>query len=130
MEIHRKNPVCAACHAQLDPLGFAFENFNAIGGWRTIDGGSAIDASGAFPDGATFDGPATFREALTSRTEDFVGVVVERLLTYALGRGAEYYDRPAIRKIVADAAENNYTWSSIVLGIVESVPFQMRRSGS
>ena len=130
MEIHRKNPVCAACHAQLDPLGFAFENFDAIGGWRTIDGGSTIDASGAFPDGATFDGPATFRAALTNRTEEFVGVVVERLLTYALGRGAEYYDRPAIRQVVADTAENNYSWSSIVLGIVESIPFQMRRSGS
>jgi len=128
MEIHRKNPVCAACHAQLDPLGFAFENFNAIGGWRTMDGTSTIDASGAFPDGIKFEGPATFREALGNHNEQFVGVVVERLLTYALGRGAESYDKPAIRKIAAESAQDNHRWSSIILGIVKSIPFQMRSS--
>ena len=130
MEQHRKNPVCAACHAQLDPLGFAFENFNAIGGWRTMDGASPIDPSGAFPDGVEFDGPTAFREALTSHSEEFVGVVVERLLTYALGRGADYYDRPAIRRIIAEAADDDYRWSAVVLGIIESTPFQMRRSGT
>ena len=130
MEQHRKNPVCAACHAQLDPLGFAFENFNAIGGWRTIDGTSVIDPSGAFPDGVEFDGPNAFRAELSHHSEQFVGVVVERLLTYALGRGADYYDRPAIRQIIADAADDDYRWSSVVLGIVESVPFRMRRSES
>ena len=130
MEQHRKNPVCAACHAQLDPLGFAFENFNAIGAWRTIEGTSVIDAAGAFPNGVEFDGPTTFRSALTNHREPFIGVVVERLLTYSLGRGADYYDKPAIRRIIADAAEDDYRWSSIVLGIVESTPFQMRRSDS
>ena len=130
MEQHRKNPVYASCHAQLDPLGFAFENFNAIGGWRTMDGTSPIDPSGAFPDGAEFDGPTAFREALTHHSAEFVGVVVERLLTYALGRGADYYDRPAIRQIIADAADHDYRWSSVVLGNVESTPFQMRRSGT
>ena len=127
---HRRNPACSACHAPMDPLGFALENFNAIGGWRTMDGPSTIDASGAFPDGVKFEGPSTFREALGAHNEQFVGVVVERLLTYALGRGAESFDKPAIRKIATESAQNNHRWSSIILGIVKSIPFQMRSSAS
>ncbi|MGE0393646.1 MAG: DUF1592 domain-containing protein, partial [Vicinamibacterales bacterium] len=127
MEQHRRNPVCAACHAQIDPLGFALENFDAVGAWRTKDNGTVIDPSGAFPDGVKFDGPATFRTALLSHREQFIVTVTQKLLTYGLARGAEYYDMPAVRKIVKDAAAQDYRWSSLILGIVRSAPFQMRR---
>jgi mono/diheme cytochrome c family protein len=127
MEQHRRNPVCAACHAQIDPLGFALENFDAVGAWRVKDNGSVIDPSGAFPDGVKFDGPATFRTALLSHREQFIVTVTQKLLTYALARGAEYYDMPAVRAIVRDAAAQNYSWSALMLGIVRSAPFQMRR---
>ncbi|MBM3779977.1 MAG: DUF1592 domain-containing protein [Acidimicrobiia bacterium] len=130
MEQHRKNPVCAACHNHLDALGFALDNFDAVGAWRTRDGASAVDASGAFPNGTTFDGPGSFRQGLLAHRDQFVGVVVERLLTYALGRGAETYDMPAIRGIIRNAQPDGYRWSSIVLEIVKSLPFQMRRSES
>src|SRR4029077_16830715 len=123
-----RNPVCASCHAQLDPLGFGLENFDATGAWRTVDGSSVGDASGAFPDGTKCDGPSTFRQALLNHPEPLLRTVTEKLLTYALGRGAEYYDMPAIRKVVADAAASNYRWSALILGIVKSPPFQMRRS--
>ena len=126
MERHRQNPVCSSCHLQLDPPGFALENFDAIGAWRSTDAGQPIDASGALPDGTTFSGPESFRAALLSRQDQFVATVTERLLTYALGRGVEYYDMPAVRAIVRDAAASNYRWSSLILGVVESVPFQMR----
>ena len=128
MEQHRKNPVCAACHVRMDPLGFALENFDGIGKWRTTDAGTRIDASGTFSDGTQFDGPVELRKVLMSHRGEFVRTVTEKLLTYALGRGTEYYDAPAIRQIVEDAAPSDYRWSSIILGIVESTPFQMRRS--
>ena len=131
LEQHRDNPVCATCHAPMDPLGFALENFDAIGGWRaTGEGGDPIDASGVFPDGTGFDGLGGLKEVLLSRHDQFVRTVTEKLATYALGRGLQYYDMPAIRRIMRQAASHDYTWSSLVLGIVESTPFQMRRSES
>ncbi|MBF8305299.1 MAG: hypothetical protein HW398_487, partial [Acidobacteria bacterium] len=127
MEQHRSNAVCASCHSRMDPLGFALENFNAVGEWRTADGGALLDTSGVLPDGTRFRGPGELRKALVAHPEQFVTTVTEKLLTYALGRGVESYDQPAIRKIVRDAAPGNYRWSSIVIGIVNSTPFQMRR---
>ncbi len=128
MEAHRVNPACAACHARMDPLGFALENFDAIGGWRDTEAGSPIDSSGVLPDGTQFQGALGLSKVLLSRREEFVGTVTEKLLTYALGRGTEYYDAPAVRSIMREAAPGNYRWSSLVLGIVKSTPFQMRRS--
>ena len=128
MEHHRANPVCAACHARMDPLGFALENFDALGKWRTAEGGTPIDPSGQLPDGTQFQGPAELRKILLSRREQFVITVTEKLLTYALGRGLEHYDQPVVRKIVRQAAPNGYRWSSLIVGIVNSTPFQMRRS--
>jgi mono/diheme cytochrome c family protein len=128
MEQHRANPVCASCHSRMDPLGFALENFNAIGQWRELDAGSTIDPSGTFPDGMKFSGPAEFRQVLLSHRDQFVRTFAEKLTTYALGRGLEYYDQPAIRKILRGAAANDYRWSSVVLGIVNSAPFQMRNA--
>jgi Protein of unknown function (DUF1592)/Protein of unknown function (DUF1588)/Protein of unknown function (DUF1585)/Protein of unknown function (DUF1587)/Protein of unknown function (DUF1595) len=128
MEAHRKNPSCAACHAQIDPLGFALENFDGIGHFRTSDGNAAIDASGAFVDGTTFDNPAAFRRALVERQDAFLATLTENLLTYALGRGVEPSDEPAVRRILRDAAPNAYRWSAIILATVNSVPFQMRTS--
>ena len=130
MERHRQNPVCASCHAMLDPLGFALENFNGIGRWRDREHGVAIDASGNFPDGSGFDGPATFRGILLQQRETFVTTVTEKLLTYALGRGVDYRDMPVVRSIVRDAADQDFPWSSVILGVVRSVPFQMKREES
>jgi Protein of unknown function (DUF1585)/Protein of unknown function (DUF1588) len=114
----------------MDPLGFALENFDAIGKWRTTEGAgnTPIDSTGAMDDGTKFQGPAGLRKALSSKPELFTTVVTEKLLTYALGRRLEYYDEPAIRKIVRDAAPNDYRWSSLISGIIHSTPFQMRRS--
>ena len=128
MEEHRANPACAACHARMDPLGFALENFDAIGGWRDTEAGSPIDSSGVLPDGTQFQGALGLSKVLLSRREEFVGTVTEKLLTYALGRGTEYYDAPAVRSIMREAAPGNYRWSSLIVGIVNSTPFQMRRS--
>jgi hypothetical protein len=112
----------------MDPLGFALENFNAIGGWRTTEGEHApIDNSGTLPDGTTFRGPAELRKILLSQPDQFATAVTEKLLTYALGRGVEYFDGPAVRTIRRGAAPD-YRWSSLILGIVKSVPFQMRRT--
>ncbi len=131
MVMHRENPACAVCHAPMDPIGFALENYNAVGAWRpTSEAGTAIDASGTLPDGAAFDGPAGLRDLLLARPDDFVGTVTEKLMMYALGRGLEYYDAPTVRKIVREAAGEDYRWSSIILGIVKSTAFQMRRSDS
>jgi mono/diheme cytochrome c family protein len=128
MAQHRSNPACASCHSMIDPTGFALENFDAIGRWRTVDESyNAIDASGALPDGTTFNGVSELRAALTKHPERFVNTVTEKLLTYALGRGLEYYDMPAVRKILKDAAPDGYRMQSIVLGIVKSYPFQFRR---
>jgi hypothetical protein len=127
MELHRKNPVCASCHARMDPLGFALENFDGIGRWRTIDDGATpIDASGAMPDGTAFQGVSGLRTALVAHRDEFASTVAEKLLTYALGRGLEYYDQTAVRKIVKDAAADDYRWSSVILGVVRSAPFRMR----
>ena len=128
MAEHRKNPVCASCHARMDPLGLALENFDATGRWRATEGTTTIDASASLEDGTTFVGPAGLREVLLSRREEFAGTVATKLLTFALGRGIEHYDAPAIRTILRAAAPSEYAFSSIILGIVESVPFQMRRS--
>ena len=129
MEQHRANPACATCHNVMDPLGFALENFDGIGTWRTTDAGDPIDSSGVLPDGTPFRGPAELqRVLLESKSEEFVATATERLLTYALGRGVESYDAPAIRSIIREAAPKNYRWSSLILGIVKSAPFQMRRS--
>ena len=127
---HSVNPVCASCHARMDPLGFALENFDGLGRWRTTSGSAntPIDASAVLPDGTQFQGPAGLREVLLSKQDEFVHTVTERLLTYALGRGVEYYDAPAIRKIMREAAARDYRWSSLIFGIVKSAPFQMRRS--
>ena len=130
LEAHRANPVCSACHARMDPLGFALEHFDAVGKWRAAEGGVPIDASGALPDGTTFDGLPGLRDVLLARQDEFVTTVTEKLLTYALGRGIEHYDRPAIRAIVRDAAADGYRWSSLVLGIARSLPFQLRRADS
>ena len=124
MEQHRSNPVCATCHANLDPLGFALENFDAVGRWRENDGGAPIDASITW-NGANIDGPASFRDALLAHgEEEFVRTVAEKLLTFALGRGLTYLDAPTVRTIVRDAARHDYRWSSLVFGIVRSAPFQ------
>jgi hypothetical protein len=129
LEEHRKNPVCASCHAKIDPLGFALENFDAIGRWRTTDeAGDPIDASGMLADGTKFQGPAEFRTALLAHSDEFVSALTEKLLTYAIGRGLEYYDMPAVRAIMRGAAPADYRWSSLILGIVDSIPFRMRAS--
>ncbi len=129
MEQHRNNAACAVCHAQMDPLGFALENFNGVGQWRTIsEAQTPVDASGVLPNGVKFNGPAELRKVLLSHPDQFADTVTDRLLTYAVGRGLEYYDQPAIRKITREAASSNYQWSSIITGIVNSAPFQMRMS--
>jgi len=130
MEQHRANPACAVCHKVMDPLGFSLENFDGLGRWRdtSAPGTGPIDASGVLPDGTTFDGPTGLRDVLLSRREQFVETFTERLLTYALGRGLEQYDRPVVRKITHDAAADDQRWSSIIFGIVNSAPFQMRRA--
>jgi len=127
-EAHRVNPACAACHVQMDPIGFALENFDGVGRWRTSEGGVAIDVSGEFPDGTRFDGPVELRKVLVGRQEQLAQTVTEKLLTYALGREVEAYDMPAVRKILREAAPGDYRWSSLISGVIESVPFQMRRS--
>jgi hypothetical protein len=130
MEQHRKNPACAGCHVRMDPLGFALENFDAIGRWRATSDGQPIDAAGALPDGSTFNGLSGLRTLMASHRDDFALTVTRKLLTYSLGREVEYYDLPVVRRIARDAAAADYRWSSIILGIVKSVPFQMRRSES
>ena len=126
LEQHRRNPACATCHAKIDPLGFALENFDPIGAWRETDNGVAVDASGTTADGASFDGPREFREALLARRDLFVANATRKLLTYALGRGLEHYDQPAVRRIMREAAEDDYRWSALIGRIVASPPFQMR----
>ena len=126
MEIHRKNAACAACHSVMDPLGFALENFDAVGSFRTRDGNSAVDPSGALFDGTAFTSPATFRQALMVRQDAFLTTMMEKLLTYALGRGVESGDMPFVRQILREAADHDYRWSALIVEIVESVPFQMR----
>jgi hypothetical protein len=129
LEAHRRNPACASCHAQMDPLGFALEHFDAVGMFRTVDEAfRPIDATGQLPGGGKFQGLDGLRSLLLTRREQFVGTVAERLLAFALGRGLEHYDRPAVRSILREAAATDYRWSSLILAIVRSTPFQMRRS--
>jgi mono/diheme cytochrome c family protein len=129
MAAHRKNPVCAGCHSQMDQLGFALENFDAIGEWRDIyPSGTPVDASGQLPDGSKFNGPIELRKVLREHSDQFVTTVVERLLTYGLGRGLEAYDAPALRAIKRGAAADNYRFASLIQQIVMSVPFTERMS--
>ncbi|HWE53727.1 MAG TPA: DUF1592 domain-containing protein [Bryobacteraceae bacterium] len=132
---HRKNPACAGCHSRMDPLGFALENFDATGKWRTIESSgpadmsrNPIDASGEFSDGTKFEGVAGLRKAMQEHSAEFVYRMTERLLTYGLGRGSDWYDAPAIRAAVNQAKKDDYRFSSLLMGVVESVPFQMRLS--
>ena len=125
MEVHRRNPVCATCHVRMDPIGFALENFDADGTWRAASDGAPIDASASLPDGTTFDGIAGLRSLLVTHKEEFARTFTSKLLAYAVGRGIEYYDLPAVRKIARDAAAGDYRWSAIISGIVNSTPFRM-----
>ena len=127
LELHRKNQPCAGCHSVIDPPGFALENFDSVGQWRDKDpDGAPLDVAGTLADGSKVNGPVALREAILSRPDAFVTVVTEKMLTYALGRGLEPSDMPVVRRIVKKAAQNDYRLSSIVMGIVESAPFQMR----
>lgn len=129
MEMHRANAVCASCHGRMDPIGFALENFNAVGEWRTHDGGVAVDAKGKLPNGSEFEGPGGLKKLLLARHRDeFTETIVEKLLTYALGRGLEARDKPTVRMIARKAAADEYRMATIVTAIVESAPFQMRRT--
>jgi hypothetical protein len=129
MAQHRASPACAGCHQLMDPAGLSMENFDAIGRWRLrTEAGSAVDASGGLPDGSTFTGMSGLRSALLRKPDMFVGTLTEKLMTYGLGRGLEYYDAPSVRKIVAGSRAQDYRFSSLVLGIVSSDPFQMRMS--
>ena len=129
MEQHRKNPSCAICHAQMDPLGLALENFDAVGRWRARgEADTPIDATGALPDGSTFDGPTELRAVLASRADEFITTFTEKLLTYAVGRGTELRDAPVVRQIGRTAADEEYRFSSLIMGVVESAPFRMRSS--
>jgi cytochrome c551/c552 len=126
MEEHRSNPACASCHKIMDPIGFALENFDLTGKWRTVDEKSPVDASGVLVDGTKLNGPGTLRDALVGRSDAFVSNATEKLLTYAMGRPVHYYDMPVVRSIIHDAARNDYRFSALVLGIVKSAPFQMK----
>jgi cytochrome c553 len=131
LEEHRRSPVCASCHARMDPLGFALENYDAIGAWRETDeAGTSVDASAELPDGTKFTGPQGLRNLLLSNQEQFVTTFVEKLMTYALGREVAYFDAPAIRQVVRASKAEQYRWSSIILNIVKSLPFKMRSSES
>jgi Protein of unknown function (DUF1588)/Protein of unknown function (DUF1585) len=127
MEQHRVDPTCASCHARMDPIGFGMENFDGIGAWRTTDGGAPVDAAGQLVSGEAFKTPAELRQILlTKKRGDFLRCITEKMLTYALGRGLEYYDKPAVAKIVA-SLEKDPSFGNLVTGIVQSAPFQMRR---
>ena len=126
MELHRNSPACASCHRLMDPIGFSLENFDNTGKWRSLDGKTPIDASGVMVDGTRLNGPATLRRALLGHADVFAGVFAERVLTYATGRGLRPQDMPAVRAITRAAAQNKFRFSSFVLGVVKSAPFQMK----
>ena len=129
LEEHRKNPSCATCHRVMDPLGFSLDNFDATGEWRTKEApGVPVDAAGQLADGTPVDGPVALRKALLKRPEQFVRTMTEKLLTYALGRGLEYYDMPVVRAIARDAARQNNRFSALIMGVVRSTPFQMKKA--
>jgi hypothetical protein len=127
MEQHRANPSCATCHAKLDPLGFSLENFDGIGGWRSVDNKQPIDASGVLPDGSRFDGPAELRKVLLGKADQFRRCFTEKLLTFALGRGLEYYDECALNAILSAGKAEGDRFTAYVLAIVKSDPFQKRK---
>ena len=126
MEQHRENALCASCHQRMDPIGFAFENYDAIGAWRDKDGGFAIDASGVLPGGRSFRGPAELKVIIKDKKDQFSRCLTEKLLTYALGRGLEYYDRCAVDEIMEALQKDDYRFSALVAGVIKSGPFQKR----
>jgi hypothetical protein len=126
MENHRAQSACAVCHGRMDPLGFALENYDAVGRWRAEEAGAPVDAAAHLPDGTAFEGAAGLKNVLLDRREEFIATFTAKLMTYALGRGLEWYDQPSVRAIDRDAARDQFRFSSIVLGIVNSTPFQMR----
>jgi hypothetical protein len=130
LEMHRASPVCASCHKRMDPIGFGFEHFNPIGQWRETDGNLPIDDAATLVDGRSFKGPVELKKALMAHKDDFTRCLTEKMMTYALGRGLEYYDAGPVRDITRSAAEHQYKFSAIVLGIARSFPFQNRRSAS
>lgn len=123
---HRANPACAGCHARMDPIGFALENFDAVGQWRDDDGGKPIDVVSALPDGRKIEGVDGVRQMILAHPDQFVEGMTSKLLMYALGRNVQYYDGPAVRAIARESAHRDYTFASLVLGIANSVPFQNR----
>jgi hypothetical protein len=131
LELHRASPGCAGCHAVMDPIGFALENYNGIGEWRTKEGSSDIDASGKLPDGTKFSGPSGLKGTMiTLKREEFAGTITEKLLMYALGRGLEYYDQPTVRAILRETSAGDYRLKDLIEAVAMSTPFQMRRSGT
>jgi hypothetical protein len=128
LEQHRRSPACAACHKMMDPIGLSLENFNAVGLWRAHDSGARVDPNGELYDGTPLDGPVSLRQALLGRTDSFVGSFTENFLSYGLGRLLDHRDMPAVRAIQREAEANQYRFSSFVLGVVKSIPFQMRRA--
>jgi mono/diheme cytochrome c family protein len=130
MEQHRNSPACAGCHQRMDPLGFALENFDALGKWRTVADDEKVDAAASLPDGTRFEGISGLRNLLVSHKDDYVRTLAEKLLAYSIGRGIEYYDLPAIRQIAREAARRDNHWSALILGIVRSIPFSMGNSGT
>jgi hypothetical protein len=126
MEEHRRNPVCASCHKIMDPIGFSLENFDLIGHYRAKDGDAAIDVSGQLVDGTKLDGPASLRNALLARSDVFVRTLTEKLLAYGTGRALKYYDMPVVRSIARNAAADDNRFSSLIVGVVKSDPFQMK----
>jgi hypothetical protein len=126
IEEHRANPVCAACHKIMDPIGLSLENFDGVGHWRDMDSGFKVDPSSQLVDGTKVDGPASLRLALVNRPEAFVGTMTEKLLMYGIGRETKYYDMPVVRAVMHNSEADHYRMSELVLGIVKSAPFQMR----
>jgi hypothetical protein len=126
LEMHRASPTCAGCHKVMDPLGFAMENYDAVGAWRTRDSGLPLDASGQLADGSKVNGVVALRNALLARSDVFVQTLTEKLMTYGLGRGLQYYDMPVVRDVVRKAGRQDRRFSAIIMGIVTSTPFQMR----
>jgi hypothetical protein len=128
MTLHSQSPTCASCHVRMDPIGFALENYDAIGRWREMDGDTPIDPSGSLPGGVRFEGPSELKRVFTTYFRDaFVKTVAEKLLTYALGRGLEYYDRPTVRLIAREAKRSGFGLADMVVSVTKSMPFQMRR---
>ena len=127
MEQHRASPTCASCHARIDPMGFPLENFDATGRFRTTDAGAPIDPASTLPDGTRIESAQAFREFLLNHADQYLHTVAEKLFTYGLGRGVEYYDQPTIRQIVRDTAKDGYRWSAVLIGMLRSKAFQMRR---